>query len=44
MIDLGPGRLRIVTTAGQKLTLDVDDADLDRELKDYRASRAKDHD
>ncbi len=43
-IDLGPGKLRIVTTAGQKMALDVDDAELDRELQEYRANHAEDRD
>ncbi len=43
-IELGPGALRIVTTAGQMMKLDVDDAELDRELQEYRVTRAKGHD
>jgi hypothetical protein len=35
-VDLRPGTARIMTTDGQNLTLDSDEAELDKELEEYR--------
>lgn len=42
-VDLGPGTARIVTTDGQGLTLEPDEAELDRELEQYHRRNAKRH-
>jgi hypothetical protein len=42
-VDVAPDRMRIVTTDGQGLTLDADDAELDRELAEYRQRNAHGH-
>jgi len=36
-VETTPGRVRLVTTAGQNLTLPDDEETLDRELQEYRA-------
>ncbi|MGA7676452.1 MAG: hypothetical protein WCA78_15580 [Rhizomicrobium sp.] len=36
-VELTPGRVRIVTTDGQGMTLNDEQADLDRELAEFRA-------
>lgn len=42
-VEVAPDRMRIVTTDGQNLTLDADDAELDRELAEYRQRHAHGH-
>lgn len=42
-IDVAPGRVRIMTTDGQNLTLDADGDELDRELAEYRSRHAQGH-
>ena len=35
-VDLKPGEARIITTDGQNLTVDSNEAELDKELEEYR--------
>lgn len=41
LVDVSPGRMKILTTEGRAISVDTDDEELDRELLQYRQRRGE---